>query len=186
MKTPSFLRGIVIAIALSLSGSALFAVLAPTLGADAAVRTVIALLGLAYVLYLLASSGELTGRLTTTLAWVLLSGATWFVAPPLPLYLIVHAGMVWLVRSLYFCSSVLPALADLGLAALGLAGAIWAIQETHSLFLAIWCFFLVQTLFVRSIGSSNAGAKAGDGVEAGFQQAHRTAEAALRRLAARH
>jgi len=36
------------------------------------------------------------------------------------MYLLVHLGLIWLIRSLYFYSSVLSALADLGLGGLGL------------------------------------------------------------------
>ncbi|MGH8652343.1 MAG: hypothetical protein ACREYE_09290 [Gammaproteobacteria bacterium] len=43
---------------------------------------------------------------------------------------------------------VLSALADLGLNALGLTAAIWAVKQSGSLFASIWCFFLVQALFV--------------------------------------
>ncbi len=54
----------------------------------------------------------------------------------------------WLVRSLYFYSGVLPALMDLGLSALSITAAVWAISQSGSVFLATWCFFLVQALFV--------------------------------------
>jgi hypothetical protein len=69
-------------------------------------------------------------------------------APPLPLYLLIHVGAMWLVRSLYFYSGVLPALMDLGLSALSITAAVWAITQSGSVFLATWCFFLVQALFV--------------------------------------
>ena len=55
---------------------------------------------------------------------------------------------VWLVRSLYYYSGLLPALADLGVTALGAAFAVWAAQRSDSAWLALWCFFLVQAFHV--------------------------------------
>ncbi len=56
--------------------------------------------------------------------------------------------MLWLIRSLYFYDSVLSALVDLGLTGVALVTAIWAWLASNNLFLAFWCFFLVQALFV--------------------------------------
>ena len=90
-----------------------------------------------------------------------------------------------MTRSLYFYSSVLPALTDLMLSGLGLAAAVWAAGQTGSVFLSLWCFFLVQALFVviptrirRRHSESSLGP---DGLDR-FQRAHRSAEAAVRRL----
>ena len=67
---------------------------------------------------------------------------------PLAGYVLVHLGLVWLVRSLYYYSGLLPALADLGSALLGAAFAVWAAQRSDSAWLALWCFFLVQAFHV--------------------------------------
>jgi hypothetical protein len=101
----------------------------------------------------------------------------------------VYGGAVWLNRSLYRYSSLLCALADLGLSALGLAAAIWAATHTGSLFLGIWCLFLVQALFVAipsNMGRNIAETSAGLGDEDRFRRAHRSAELAVRRLSSIH
>ena len=115
----------------------------------------------------------------------MLAGADWFASPPLLLYLLIHLGAIWLTRSLYFYSGVLPALADLALTGLGLAAATWAVTRTGSVFLGTWCFFLTQALFVsipdtmrRKPGASGFGHTRADR----FQHAHRMAEAAVRKL----
>jgi len=118
-----------------------------------------------------------------------LAGAAWFIAPPLMLYLLVHLGAIWLVRSLYFYSSVLSALADLALNGLGLAAAIWAVTRTDSVFLGIWCFFLVQALFVNIPDSMRRKAGTRESANARtdrFQHAHCVAEAAVRKLSSIH
>ncbi len=147
-------------------------------------RILIAGLGLGYVLYLLKRSGYRIGRLTTLAAWALLAGAIGFVQPALPLYLLVHVGALWLIRSLYFYSSVLAALADLGLNAASVVAAVWALRYTGSVFLGIWCFFLVQALFaaIPPALPRNQNIPGEPEAEDRFQQAYRVAEAALRHL----
>ena len=71
-----------------------------------------------------------------------------FAGLPLAAYVLVHVGLIWLVRSLYYYSGVLPALADFGLGLLGAVFAVWAAQRTGSAWLAFWCFFLAQSFHV--------------------------------------
>jgi hypothetical protein len=66
----------------------------------------------------------------------------------LPLYVLIHVGAIWLVRSLYFYSGVVPALMDLSISTFSVSATAWAISRSGSVFLATWCFFLVQALFV--------------------------------------
>jgi hypothetical protein len=179
----SFGRALGVAFVLSLCGAATLAGLAPLVGYGTALRTVIALLGFAYVLELLARSGERVGRVTTVTAWAL--GACLAASAGLPLvaYVLVHVGLVWLVRSLYYYSSLVPALADFGLSLLGAAFAAWAAQRTGSAWLALWCFFLAQAFHVLIPATlGRAGALTHDAATDAFARAQRTAEAAVRRL----
>ncbi len=57
-------------------------------------------------------------------------------------------GALWLIRSIYFYSSGLSALIDLALNLVAVASGYWAAVHTGSVFLTLWCFFLVQALFV--------------------------------------
>jgi len=184
MKQPTFLEGVAFALAASLAGSVLYTALGTLFPGIPVVRLLVASLGLAYVIYLLGRSPERVGRVTSAVAWLLVAGVTWFTHPPLPFYVILHLGTVWLIRSLYFYSSALSALADLGLNGLALAAAVTAITRTGSAFLGIWCFFLVQALFVVIPKSLNgmSGAVARYTGEDRFQHAHRAAETAVRKL----
>lgn len=148
MKRPSFLHGVIVAAILGFFASAVVATLTPFVGLGAVIRLVIPALALAYLFYLFSRSTERVGRVTTLSLWAALAAITWWVAPPLPLYLLIHVGAIWLVRSLYFYSGVLPALMDLGISALSVSASVWAISRSGSVFLATWCFFLVQALFV--------------------------------------
>jgi hypothetical protein len=187
MKKATFFEGVGVALAASLTGSVLYAALTPVFTSGGVLRLLIAGLGLAYVLYLLLRTSEHVGRITTLAAWGLAAVAAWVMAPPLTLYVLVHLGLIWLIRSLYFHSSLLSALADLGLGGLALAAAVWALVHTGSLFLALWCFFLVQALFVAiPPGMNRRSADRTPNPQDRFQHAHRAAEAAVRKLSSAH
>ena len=185
MKRPTFGHGVIVAAAFAFLASAMIATLTPFVGFFPVVRLVIPAMGLAYVLYLFSRSKERTGRVTTLTLWSALAAGTWWVAPPLPLYLLIHVGAMWLVRSLYFYSGVLPALMDLGLSALSIAAAVWAISQSGSVFLATWCFFLVQALFVAipaSVKPKSASTRSAVGENQSFERARRQADRALTQL----
>jgi len=179
---PSLGRGLLAALVLSACGAALLAVLTPFVGSAAALRAVVAALGLAYVLYAIGSSGERVGRITTVACWVVGAAAASLLGLPLTGYVLVHLGLVWLVRSLYYYQGVLPALADLGMTLLGAAFAVWAGLRSESAWLVLWCFFLVQAFHVLIPPSLHARAAAQDAPDDAFARAHRAAEAAVRRL----
>jgi hypothetical protein len=178
---PSLGAGLVAALILSACGAALLAALAPWLGFAVALRAVIALLGFAYVIYAIGRSGERVGRITTLACWLAVAAAAWLAGLPLAAYVLAHLGAVWLVRSLYYYSGLLPAVADLGITLLGAAFAVWAAQRADSAWLAFWCFFLVQAFHV-SIPKSLTRRSALDTPDGAFARAHRAAEAAVRRL----
>ena len=141
-------HGIVAGVVLSLSGAAVLAALEPMLGPSSSLRLVVTLLGLAYVIYAVGQSRERVGRVATLALWVVAAVGVWLVGLPLAGFVLVHVGLVWLVRSLYYYSGVLPALIDLALTALGVAFALWAATRSHSAALALWCFFLAQAFHV--------------------------------------
>lgn len=176
-------HGVIAGVVLSLSGAAVLAALGPTLDPSSSLRLVVALLGLAYVIYVMWQSRERVGRVATLVLWAVAAVGTWLAGLPLAGFVLVHVGLVWLVRSLYFYSGVLPALVDFALTALGVVFAVWAAGRSHSAVLAFWCFFLAQAfhaLIPAAIaGRSAAGPSADDGR---FESARRAANAAVRRL----
>ena len=185
MKRPSFFHGVIVAAVLGFFASAIVATLTPFDGLGAVVRLVIPALGLAYLLYLFSRSEERIGRVTTMSLWGVLAAITWWIAPPLPFYLLIHVGAIWLVRSLYFYSGVMPALMDLGISTLSVSAAVWAISRSGSVFLATWCFFLVQALFIAippAIKSKQTSQRNATSDSEKFDQAKRNADKALRQL----
>jgi len=189
MKAPTFLEGAAVALVMSLAGSVLYTALDAVFPGIPAARLLIAGLALAYLVYLLGRSPERIGRVTAAAGWLLVAGGLWFTHPPLLLYVCAHLGVLWLIRSLYFYSSALSALADLGLNGLALATAVTALTRTGSVGLAIWCFFLVQALFVvipKSLGPRPGARPSAHVDEDRFHQAYRVAERAVRHLSTRH
>jgi hypothetical protein len=177
----SLTGGVVAAFAFSIAGAALLAVLGPILGIGIIARGVIALLGFAYVLYLVGRSGERVGRISTIACWLVCTALALLVDLPFMSFVLVHVGLVWLVRSLYYYSGLLPALIDFGLSLLGTAFAVWSAQRTGSFGLALWCFFLAQAFHALIPASVRPGPGHSEAEDA-FARAHRAAESAVRRL----
>ncbi|HVS22652.1 MAG TPA: hypothetical protein VMU03_02920 [Gammaproteobacteria bacterium] len=181
-RRPSFGASLVAGFLLSVCGAVVLAALGPLVGPGTALRAVIALVAFAYVLYLVARSGERAGRIATLACWLVAALGTLVAGLPFPVYVLVHVGLVWLVRSLYYYSGVLPALADLGVSVLGAAFAVWAAQRSGSAWLSFWCFFLAQAFHVLiPAGLMGRAPHDGDAHDA-FNRAQRTAEEAIRRL----
>ena len=185
MKRPTFFHGVIVAAVLGFFASAIVATLTPFVGLGAVVRLVIPALALAYLLYLFSRSTERLGRVTALSAWTVLAVFTWWIAPPLPLYLLTHVAAIWLLRSLYFYSGLLPALMDLGISTLSISATVWAITRSGSVFLATWCFFLVQALFVAippALAKKRTEQRSTPAESEQFEVARRQADQALRQL----
>jgi hypothetical protein len=181
-RPTTFLGGVAAAFILAATGAAAFAALTTVLTGDVAIRATSTVLGGAYLLYLLTRSEERAGRIVTIAVWLSGAIATSVFAASLPLFFVCHVVMIWLVRTLYFHSSFTTALFDLGITGLAFAAAIWAARTSGSVFLAVWCFFLVQALFVAIPEGTYAQARSGGFDEQPFKRARRSAAAALRRL----
>jgi len=185
MKQPSLFEGMGVALIASICGAAAFAVLSVVLDRLGVFRLVVAVLALAYLLYLLARSEDRVGRVTVLALWLGITGVNLLLAPTPLLYVVIHLVVIWLVRALYFYHGVLPALADLGLMGVSLIVAVWAGESTHSLFFSLWCFFLVQALFVfipPSLTRGRGKQTHARPPEDKFERAHRAAELAVRKL----
>jgi hypothetical protein len=183
-RRPGFFHGVMAAAALALLGSALILVLSPFLGLATVIRLATPFLALAYLLYLLRAARARTGRVVTLSAWGIMSLAAWWFAPSLPFYLLLHAGAIWLIRSLYVYSGLFPALIDLALTAGSVLAFSWAFMRTGSVFLATWCFFLAQALWayipLKVQGRNSTTPQIPDNSR--FDRARRHADAALRQL----
>ena len=179
---PTLLQGILAAALLSLASGAAFAGFAHLLDPSTAARLVIPAAAGAYMLWLIARSGVRIGRVIAFAGWLATTLALWFSSLELGPYVLTHIALIWLVRSLYFHSSILTSLLDLALVALGVGAAVWAVAQSGSMFIAVWCFFLVQAFFALIPRTVSRAEEVHEEAHASFSRAQRSAEAALRRL----
>lgn len=187
-RAPGFLEGVGVALVLSIIGGALFTMFSLFMAPGFLVRALIAGLSFSYVLYLLWRAHERIGLLTVLTGWLVSSILIWFLSPSILLYLLLHLGLIWLIRSLYFYTGILPALLDLGLSGMALLIALGAGLHTGSFFIGLWCFFLAQALFVFIPASMHRKSRgdAGTAQEDRFEHAHRVATDAVRKLSSIH
>lgn len=186
MNRPSFWREVGVALALSIVGAIACPAIAAFIGSAAALRLVVAGAGTVYAVLLLRSLHPRAGRLLAIAAWLALDIALFVFDPPLLLWLMAQTFAIWLLRCWCCYGSLVAALVDGALGLFALAAATAGAAHSHSLFLALWSFFLVQALFVLipdTLRPRIAASAPEDEVR--FDQAHRSAEAALRRLTAR-
>lgn len=185
MRKPGFFEGVGVALVAAFVGAAGFFTLNTYFYHPLLLQFFITTGSFSYILYLLWRSQETTGRISVVTAWLALSGLCWILSPSLSVYLLFQLALIWLLRSLYFHSSVLVALTDMGLIVLGLLAAVWTWFNTQSPFLSIWCFFLIQSLFVLLPKHIGLGKQEPRKVFTNnrFEQAHRSAEIAIRQLA---
>lgn len=184
MNKPGFIEGVVVALVMCIAGSIGYSVVGVVCNDYDTWRVLIAAISFSYSIYLLWRSQQRTGRIIVTLSWLLMSVAIWLIEPSLLHYALIHLASLWLIRSLYFHASILSTLLDFGLIALGVAVALWALIHSGSLLLSLWCFFLVQAVFVTIPGKIKSvptnQAVTNNNVK--FQQAIRNAQSALNSL----
>jgi hypothetical protein len=147
IKSPGIIKGIITALVISLMVGIASLLLSGFIVQTTLFSFVLYAATLAYLIYLLKNSSARIGRVVVISSWAVISMASWLFDVPLITQVLIQAGSIWLVRSLYFHTSLLTALLDLGLVSVGLAASAWAMVNTGSLATAVWSFFLTQALF---------------------------------------
>ena len=185
MKKPSILDGVTLAMVISLGAAAASLLLGGFIVYGLLFELLLYGASLVYLLYLLKRSQARIGRVLAISAWALISFSCWFFDIALLQQVLIQAGMIWLLRSLYFHGSLSSAALDFGLVSAGLAASAWAMVNTGSLAAALWSFFLVQALFCwlpQLTPRQFAGSDSPTPHHSHFQTAHRVAEDAVRKL----
>lgn len=182
MSRSHFWPGVAFAAAAAVGGSLLASGLVPLIGAVGATRLVITLLALGYLIFLLTRVETGVGRISTFALWAGVALAAWVWIDSFMLFLALHVSVLWLVRALYFHSSVLAALVDGVLFAFGLVCSLGTLLKTDSTMLGIWVFFLIQALFSSLPSLRSGGAPSTPAAPERFTDAHKRAEIALATL----
>jgi hypothetical protein len=191
IRRPGFLGEAAFGFVISLVAAAVALSLSFVMPGTLVVRLIVAGLGLTLVLRAVGRSSERTGRIVTVVVWFAVAGGIWIGGVSLPSYVVVHVTLVWLVRSLFSYSRLVEAGLDLGLTLLAISFAIFAAVRTESVFLATWCFLLVQAFQVsiphlasRVMAPKERELPGGD-PNRDFADAFKAADEALHRIAAR-
>ena len=184
-QRPTFLEGAAVALIASLAISVSVTIFDWVLPLGLLTRVLISVAGFAYLLYLFSRCREKVGRITSLSIYLAMVIVMWIIMPSLPWMVIGHLGLIWLIRSLYYYSSVISALLDLGLTALSLVAAVAAYLHTGSLFLGLWSLFLIQALFawIPADWQRRAASNKHTVQQDRFRTAHQAAENAVRQLA---
>jgi hypothetical protein len=182
MKGPSLLSGITFAIVACVAGSVLYTVLPLVLSAAMSLEITISVLSASYLFFLLKKGRQHSGRVIAFTAWILISGTSLLIDLPTSYFILSQVTMIWLARSIIFHRSILPSLLDLGLIAIGLLAAVWALLQTDSMATALWCFFLVQSLFGTIPAFKLFSKDHPPADQDKFQVAHRVAADAIHKL----
>jgi hypothetical protein len=185
MKTLSFWPAVALALAISVLGWVLHSVIGGFVDIGVSLRVVVLVAAMLQVLALLATHPQRSGRVVAAGAGLALSGLLVLVDPALPVWLVAQTGFIWLLRSLQRYDSLLTASADALLSGFALSAAIATAMHTRSLFLSLWCYFLVQALAAFLPRRLPAAAPPTAACVNDFEASFRTAEAALRRLSLR-
>ena len=181
MKTPTLIGQIGITIALTLVCVPVTSLLQHYFLSEFAIKILFGWLILTYILYLCILAPTRPGKIilvstTTILVGVLLTTSS----SPLGL-IAVAVSLFWISRILLFYKRFIPLILDVLLQTGAVCTALWVYSTNHSLLLAIWCFFLCQSLWVFIPTGAKQTIKHSLSNETNdrFSYAHRMAESAL-------
>ena len=185
MNAPGFSRGVAIAFLITLYAAAVTSILGGSIFYLTLFEVCLYGSTLIYLIHLLKNSENPVGRIVTVSVWAMASIACSLINIPPVEQVFIQAAIIWLTRSLYFHYSILAAFLDLGLVSFGLAASAWAVFNTGSTAAALWCFFLIQSMFCwipdpkspPSLHASMSGKS-----NSTFSAAHRIAIDAVRKI----
>ena len=174
----SFPRGVVIAIALTFASVIVHHGLLFFIPAYDALRVTLAALAGLYGACLFHATQSRAGRVSLAVVWLGGLSALALLDPPISVHLVFHIGCIWLARTVLRYPGLAPASVDFVLTVLATAAALGALGHGAGLAMAIWCFFLIQSLTGFISGAFRAPAHTADA----FDRAYRLGEQALTRL----
>ncbi|VAW64242.1 hypothetical protein MNBD_GAMMA11-2423 [hydrothermal vent metagenome] len=148
MKDMTFNKGVVIALAASLFSSVSLSIFMDSAYSRIFMEIVFSIISFLYIVYLMQCSRIKTGRPTVGLIWLIITLALLHLESNIILFTVFQVSAIWLVRSLFYYSGLIPSMIDFCLTVLSFFTAVWAAIYTDSIFIFVWCFFLCQAVFV--------------------------------------
>lgn len=186
MKDLSFARGVAYALGFAFVSSVAMVVAAQSsLSFHALVFLLVPSLSFVYLLCIGQYRVRKSGWISSLSIWCVFTFLLWLLSPSLTDYALLHVAAVSVMRGLFFHKNFASVLMDFTLSLFALGAAFWAVSHTGSIFLSVWCFFLVQAAFVLLPGFSREASTDTDATANSqqFDMALRKAEEALRKVA---
>ena len=179
LREVSFGEGVVVALMLSAFGSVAYFLANILFGATLGLIPILASVGGLYALYLVSRSRPTSGKLVAVTAILIVCIA--LVLLPISILAIgsILVFGMWLIRACLFRFGVIDSLSDLLLIGFGVAVSAFAAFHTHSLFICLWTFFIVQAFHVYLPGPRRGKNMQPDYARK-FDRAFKNAEDALR------
>lgn len=182
MKSISFPQGALFAFLLSGAVAIAYSLATPWYPPVFAIRLVLSVSALVYMAGLLVYSPKRQGRLSAFgIVAMLQVFVVYWVADPLVL-LFFQSCAISLLRSMFHYRRMVSCFVDLLMTMGSVLAALWCLQQSQSVFLTCWCFFLIQAAigpWITHVFSARETYQELD--NAAFERAHRIAESALRR-----
>ena len=176
---PTFGEGIVVALALSALGAAGY-ICGPLMFDSIAIGVpLLILIAATYALYLVRRGDSAPGKLISAVAIVSVTATVIGLSISLSSAIIAVLFGTWLLRSCFFRSGLLDSCADLLLTVSSAAAALFVAAYTHSPFVSLWTFFVLQAFHVYLPAASEKD-RSSRAHEQKFSRAFVNAEDALR------
>ena len=105
MKAPGLLEGLVVAIGASIGGGILTALLPVVSSEYTAIRILLSVLAIGYLLYLMKRSNEHTGRVLMLAVWLIATFGSLLLGTSLIHYALIQVAAIWITR---FCVKSWP------------------------------------------------------------------------------
>ncbi|WP_444995242.1 hypothetical protein [Aliikangiella sp. IMCC44359] len=148
MKTISLTQSIFIGLCLSIVGAVGFQTMSWVLPEGDVLQIILSTINFVYIAYLLFNSSHKTGRLSCLILYSTANIILLLAFISHEILLIFLCSSIWLARSIFFQKNLLASIIDALLILIGYSVALWTLSTTHSWFLTLWCFYLIQTLFI--------------------------------------
>ena len=187
MKTNTFGKNCFAAFGLAVLSTMLYTLSKGILSTYLALKLLISITILAYLIYLLLINNKRKGLFFFPVITVTLGGLLYYTDVPISVYLLAHTLTLWLTRLFSFSYRASQSLLDLIISLASIVAGYWAMLQTGSWFVAFWSYFLVHALITPDIFSlffsfDNHDRQTVCGPTNKFSRAHRNAENAIKRV----
>lgn len=146
LNEKNFIKLVIVGLLLSVLAALSFNALSIFYVPIESLKSAISLVSLAYITFILKESHLKAGRVSTLFLQSILQLILLLSMTSLNVIIGSNLLAIWLVRTFYLHRNLVDSVLDIGFLIAGIVASIWAFNESRSLLLGFWTFFLVQSL----------------------------------------